>query len=210
MRVRSMVPCLLLCVLATGCAPEKKCSGVLYYDPASYSCLPCPKNSTFKDGTCECKDQYEFVNNRCELKDGAVIEMPDAGMSAADSSMAGASGSCADYCGFANECIGRNTIASTALKEVVSGLHADDTAACTSNCESVLGADASKDPVISCFGAGRATAMCAGNDTQDGLANAFALVGECCGTRKSNALCKSICSALKSNSIVASMVDFCD
>lgn len=201
MRVRLSGSLLVLCAVAGGCEPEPRCSGALYYDPVLISCWPCPMDATFKNGTCQCKDSYEFVNHRCVLMDGAVIEMPDTGTPAASS--------CMDYCDFAKVCIGDNALAKSALSDIVSGLHADDTAACTSSCESDLGGDGSSDPVVACIEAGREAAACTTADSQMGLGNTFGLLGDCCRSRQDNALCKAICKPLKANALVSGMIDFC-
>jgi hypothetical protein len=195
----------LLCAVVSGCAPEPKCGGALYSDPASTNCRPCPKDSTFKNGTCVCKDPYEFVNNRCELMDGAVIETPDTGPA---SSVAA---TCGDYCDFVNVCIGTNAIAQAALKDIVTGLHADDTdtAACESSCKSDTGGDGSSDPVVACIEAGRMAAACAGDSTQTGLGGAIKLLGDCCRPNKIDMLCMSICKVLTSNALVKDQIDFC-
>jgi hypothetical protein len=153
-----------------------------------------------------CKDQYTFVHNKCMLMDGAVIEVPDAGP-AIEAGMSTAK--CSDYCDFAKVCIGDSALAKAALADIVSGLHADAPAACTSSCMSDLGGDGSSDPVVACVEAGRAAAACAGDSTQAGLGGAIGLLGDCCRPRMNNALCKSICKPFKANVLVSSMVDFC-
>jgi hypothetical protein len=210
MRVRLIPLVSLLFVMVAGsCAPKQKCSGTQYYDPEVLTCRPCPKTATFKDGTCECKDPlFTFVNNKCMLMDGAVIEEPaDAGGDTEGGMMSTAT--CADYCDFAKVCVGDNALAKAALSDIVKGLHADDPAACTMSCEADLGGDGSGDPVIACIEAGRAAAMCAGNSTQAGLAGGISLIGDCCRPHMTNGLCKSICKTMKANTIIASMVDFC-
>lgn len=194
---------LLASAIFGSCQPEEKCSGELYWDPVEYACRTCPKNATFKDGSCDCAEPYEFTKGVCVLRDGAVIEEPDAGM------MAGGDASCATYCDFANVCIGENGLAMSALSDIVTGLHADNKAACTNACMSDLGGDGASDPVVACVEAGRDAAMCADMDSQEALGGAMMLVGDCCRTRPNNALCKSICKTLKANALVASMLDYC-
>jgi hypothetical protein len=180
----------------------QKCNGTLYYDPTTDNCRACPKDTTFKNGTCECKDQYEFANNRCALMDGAVVEVPDAGMS--ETAL-----SCGDYCAFANSCVGMNDIAKLALSDIITGLHADDTSACASHCADVIGGDGSDDPIVQCIAAGAASTGCANDATRDGLTKTIGLVGTCCKPAADNALCKSICTTLKANATIASSIDFC-
>lgn len=208
MRVRLSASLIVLCAVAGGCAPETKCSGEQIYDSVAELCRVCPMTATFKNGTCKCKDSYEFVNMRCVLMDGAMIETPDSG---SDDSGTGSSASvaCTEYCDFAKSCLGDNTLAQSALPDIVMGLHADSVAACTSNCKKVLGGEGSGDPTIACIEAGREAAACDGDTSQVGLAGAMMLVGDCCRPRQDNALCKSICEPLKANSITASMNDFC-
>jgi hypothetical protein len=202
---------IVLFAFASGCTPEERCSGKQYFDSAAYICRLCPMGTTFKNGTCKCKDQYEFVDNRCVLMDGAVIETPDAGTedSGAADTAAPAALSCMDYCDFAKSCIGDNGLAKAALSDVVSGLHADDAAACTSNCKSELGDGEASDPVVACIEAGREAAACAGDSSQTAIAAAFTLLADCCRPRQENALCKSICVPLKANPLTSGMVDFC-
>jgi hypothetical protein len=220
MRIPPSAALVMLCAIAGSCAPEEKCSGERYFEVASGLCFSCPMDATLKNGTCKCKDKYEFKNRRCVLKDGETDEPMDAGkpnekdagmMSEEDTGMSMPAGpTCADYCGFAKACIGDNMLAKAALPTIITGLHADDVDACTDNCQSELGNDGSSDPAVACIEAGREAAMCAGVSTQDGLASGLMLVADCCRPRKSNALCKSICVPLKANPLTSSMVDFCD
>lgn len=209
MRVtNSLIAFLLSVVSLLACAPEDKCGGQLYYDPATTNCRRCPMNAMFKDGSCVCtKDKYVFENNMCVLMDGAV---PDKPMDE-DSGKAGGGGpSCSDYCDFAKSCVGENSLAAAALKDIVMGLHADDTDACTSACKKDVGGDGSMDPVVACITKGVDDAMCVDNPTQAGITGAFTLIGQCCGPNKDNMLCKSICATLKANSLVSAQVTYCD
>jgi hypothetical protein len=98
---------------------------------------------------------------------------------ASDTGSAPPSGaSCGDYCDFANACISANALASAALPDVVSGLHAADKSACTSSCADDLGADGSSDSVVACVQAGRADAACDHVSTQAGLAGAIGLINQ--------------------------------
>jgi hypothetical protein len=170
-------------------------------------------NATFKDGTCECNDdKYEFKNRSCVLKDGETAEPADSGTMQdedAGATMAGGAG-CDNYCDFASSCIGANMLAQSALPTIITGLHADDVAACTSNCQSALGDDGSNDAVIACIEAGRDLVMCSGSGSQQSLTDAMGLISDCCTPRQSNALCKAICVPLKANPLTASSVQFCD
>jgi hypothetical protein len=217
MRVRLSASIVLLCSLAASCAPKEKCSGTLYYDPVNESCRECPKTATFKGGTCRCKSGYAFKNDRCELKDSSGLETPDSSTSSMDdsggpnlpdSSMPSGP-SCAEYCDFAKLCIGDNTLAAGALPDIVAGLHAKDTSACASACQSDLGGSGANNPVVTCIDSGRDAAMCAGDSSQTALAGAIGLVADCCRTNQADALCKSICKTLKANALIAGMVDFC-
>jgi hypothetical protein len=217
MRVRLNASFLVLWAITGGCAPEQKCSGKQYYDPVIVGCRLCPMDATFKNGTCECKGGSEFVKNRCVLLDGAVLETPDTGTADTGTADTGAAdtgaadtATCETYCDFAKVCLGENTLAAAALPDVITGLHADDTAACTSSCKSDLGREGAGDPVVACVEAGRDEAACAGDSSQAGLSGAFMLLADCCRPRRDNALCKSICKPLKANALVAGMVDFCD
>ena len=188
---------------AVACSPETRCGGKLYYDGTS--CRPCPANAEFDDGVCVCKDSeyYEFVDNACKLIDGA---MPPEDEPARDGGAAAAS--CSDYCDFQEKCIANNGIAAAALSDVVKGLKADDPDACTSACEDDTGGSGEDNAVVACFEAGRGAAMCEGDQTATGLGGAIMLMGSCC-KGKSDALCKSICAALKANAAVGGMIDFC-
>jgi hypothetical protein len=209
MRIPSSGALLMLCAIAGSCAPEDKCSGELYFEEATGLCRTCPMDSTFRNGTCKCKAQYAFVKNRCVLKDGEVIEPPDAGMLQQDTGMPSGVG-CTDYCGFAKSCIGGNSLAQAALPTIITGLHADDEQACAESCQTDLGSSGAGDPVVACIEAGREAAACAGQSSQQALAAALMLVADCCGPRKDNALCRSICVPLKANPLTAGMVTFCD
>jgi hypothetical protein len=192
---------LALACATAACQPDDRCGADLYFD--GHNCRPCPKDATLKHDTCVCNDdeRYEYVEHKCQLREGATPPEPeDAGMLAA--------GSCQSYCDFAQECIGDNPLAMAALSSVVSGLHASDPAACRSACEAQTMSDEGAD-VLACFEAGRAEAACADDMTQAGLMRAITLMGECCG-HKTQPLCKSICAALTSSSLIAGMIDFCD
>jgi hypothetical protein len=204
---------LMLCAIAGGCEPKDKCGAGRYYESATALCFDCPMDATFKNDRCECNDdKYEFKNRSCVLKDGETAEPPDSGMMQEEDAGASATAAvrCDDYCGFAMVCIGNNTLAQSALPAIITGLHADDEAACTASCESTLGNDGSNDPVIACIEAGRDTLMCSGGGSTDSLTDAMMLVSDCCTPRRSNALCKSICVPLKANPLTASSVMFCD
>jgi hypothetical protein len=170
------------------------------------SCRPCPKTSVFANGTCVCKDQYEFVNDACVLMDGAVLPTPDAGEDSGTPTAA----SCNDYCQFTKVCIADNALAAAALNQVVSGLKADDMPACVMACKADTGGDGSGDPVVACVQAGREQAACADDDTQAGLGGAIKLMGDCCRSRQSAAMCKSICAGLGASPLVKPQLDFCN
>jgi hypothetical protein len=222
MRVTISSILLLLCVLGSSCDPEKKCGGKLYYDPSVVACRKCPPDSTFKAGTCKCKSGYEFVDNHCSLMDGAVIETADAGMSidatagdaggdaGEDAAMGGGTGpTCVDYCDFAKVCLGDNSLAVGVLPDVVSGLHADNKAACKTSCEKDLGGNGQSSAVVACIEAGRGKAACAGDSTQVGLLGAFTLIGDCCKPAPEDGLCKSLCKTFKANALASSQATFC-
>jgi hypothetical protein len=201
----------LLAVVLMGCNPAEPCGGNNYYDAdGSHQCLACPEKSTRVGGTCVCNESdYEFVNRNCVLKaDAMVAEAPSSGDDSGADMAAGPT--CADYCDFVNACIGENGLAMSVLTSVVTDLKADDVVACTAACEGDVGGDGSADPAVLCMVDGRAAAACEGDDTQAGLAGGLGLVGDCCKANAGNALCASICVALKANALVASMVDFCD
>jgi hypothetical protein len=148
--------------------------------------------------------------HRCVPTDSGVPDVEDAGMTPDSGSAASGGGaSCTEYCAFANECIGQNSLASSVLTDLVSGLHADDAAACKTSCQTTLGNQESGNAVLSCIAAGKDGAMCKDPNPQNGLMGAFGLIGECCGPHQSDPLCKSICTTLKANPLVASMVPFC-
>lgn len=192
---------LALVCLGLACQPEDRCGATLYFD--GHNCRPCPKDAELKGGTCECKDDenYEFVDHKCQLRDGKTPPEPeDAGPLPA--------GSCESYCEFSETCIGDNPIAKASLPEVVSGLHAAQPSTCRSACEDQTMSDEGA-AVLACFQAGRSEAACAGDMTIAGLMRAVTLMGDCCG-HKTQPLCQSICQALTSNNLVAGMIDFCD
>ena len=70
--------CLLLVGAALACAPKDECNGALYYDSVTFSCRPCPKDGTFKNGVCKCKASYDLVSGRCVLMAGATPPSPRA------------------------------------------------------------------------------------------------------------------------------------
>ena len=201
--MRSLLILSAVTLALTACEPDEKCSGELYYD--GRNCRACPEDASFEDGRCVCDDseRYRFVARpsapgRCELRPGAEPEPEvDAGMS-----------SCASYCEFVTGCVGGNSLATGALPDVVAGLHASDADECESACEGDTAADGGEE-VLACFHAGRSEASCEDDDSQAGIQRAFELVDECCAG-KSEGLCASICDALTSNMLVASMIDFCD
>jgi len=199
---------LTLCLTFVACAPEQKCSGDLVYDENMVLCHPCPKDSTFKDGTCICKAGYDYVNFQCKLKADAMVDMEEDAGAPPDSGTATGGATCEDYCTFSNSCLGMNSLAG-ALGSLVSDLDADDPAACKSTCENALGSAQSSSAALSCFAENKANAMCKDPMPQMGLRAAFGVIEQCCGTRPSDGLCKSICGVLKPNPIVGSMVMFC-
>lgn len=203
---------LLLSTAAVGCQPGTKCSGQQYYDPVFEICNVCPMGSTFGDGTCQCKEPYAFTSGRCVLRDGAVVETPDSGSSATDGSTEDeppAAPGCKDYCAFSKACFGDNQLAQSVVPDIISGIHADDTAACTSSCQDDLGNDGSDDQAIACVEAGREAAGCENDDTDTGLIQWLTLMGDCCRPYPEDAVCKSLCAALKPNPLVRAMADFC-
>lgn len=211
MRTQFLPAWVVLVAVAASCAPEDKCSGELIYDSVENVCRACPKESTYKNDACKCKSGYAFEDFRCVKNDDGMVDPKDAGGNEDDAGMmTGGAASCADYCSFANSCVGKNTLATAALPDIVMGLHADDQAECTDSCQSSLGNDGSTDPVVACIDAGREAAACEGKTTQASLTSALMLVADCCRPRKSNALCKSICAPFKANPLTASMADFCD
>lgn len=209
MRIILLVALMVLCAGAS-CAPEKKCSGELVYDEVTDACAPCPKDAPFKDGTCICPAGYDYVDYLCKLNADAMVmqmDMEDAGaMPDAGGAYQGAT--CQDYCSFMNTCIGMNSLAG-ALGTVSADLHADDPAACTSSCQSELGSGETSNAAVACMSAEKANPMCGDPNPQTGLTTAFGVIGECCLTRPSDPLCKSICKPLKASPIFSTMVPFC-
>ena len=208
MGVRANSILLMFSVACTACNPEPRCGGQLYYDSLTENCRRCPKDSTFKSGTCVCKDQYEFVDGNCVLMDGAVLPPPDAGDD--DTGAPSAASNCSDYCEFNKLCFADNALAAAALNDLVSGLKANDTPACVAACNTDTGGDGSMDPVVACIAAGRKQAACSDDDTQTGLGAAISLQGECCRSRQSAAICKSICAVLGASPYVKDEIDFCN
>jgi hypothetical protein len=212
MRIKLLVLLMAMCVSAA-CAPDKKCSGELVYEDKSDDCIACPKDATFKDGTCVCKAGFEYVNLRCVKADAGAVDAgkageEDAGQGDAGGMMSYGGATCQDYCSFTNTCIGMNALAG-ALGTLSADLHANDTAACETSCKSDLGAKEADNAALACFKTGAAGAMCNDPNPQNGLKAAFGVIGECCGTRGSDPLCKSICTTLTGNPIIGSMIDFC-
>lgn len=205
------MPVQLLVVLAmlftlAGCYPDKKCSGDFVFDDKTALCYDCPADAKFKNGTCECKEGYEYIGLECVLKDGAMPPMEDAGQSDA-AAYEGAS--CSDYCSFMTMCLGTNSLATGVLPDVVMGLHANDAAACTSSCKEDLGSGEATDPALGCIVEAAPNSMCMDPNAQMGLANTLGVVGQCCATNASSPLCQSICATLKASPVTGSMVPFC-
>jgi|GEM_PF-4985763 len=209
MRIKLLVTLLVLCA-GGSCSPDKKCSGELVYDEVNQLCLPCPKGATFKDGTCSCAAGYDYVDFQCKLNADAMVmemDMEDAG-AVPDAGGGYEGATCTDYCSFMNTCIGMNSLAS-ALGTVAADLHADDPAACASSCQTELGSGESSNEALACMSAEKANPMCADPNPQTGLMTAFGVIGQCCGTRPNDPLCKSICKPLKASPIFSTMVPFC-
>lgn len=211
MQIKLLVLLIVLCASAA-CTFDKKCSGELVFDDATASCVACPMNATYKNETCICKDGADFVNLRCVAGDAGAV---DAGKSVdagppSDAGMmpAGGGATCEDYCSFANECIGMNALAG-ALGTLSADLHANDTAVCKTSCEGDLGSKEANNAALDCFKAMGESAKCDDPNPQEGLKAAFGVIKECCGTRGSDPLCKSICTTLTGNPVVGSMIDFC-
>ena len=191
------------------CVPEKKCSGDLVYKDYDETCLPCPKGAKFKDGTCICPAGSDYVDFMCKANaDAMVPDKEDAGPTPDAGASGGGGATCADYCTFMNNCIGMNALAS-ALGTVAADLHADDTAACKSSCQAEVGSGESSNAAIACMSAQKSNAMCKDPDATAGLTAAFGVIGECCGTRQRDPLCKSICKPLKASPIFSSRAEFC-
>jgi hypothetical protein len=207
MRIKLLVALLVLWA-GPSCTPEKKCSGELVYDELEELCVPCPKDVKFKDGTCMCAAGYDYVDFQCKLSaDAMVMETQDAGTP--DDAGGGYTGpTCQDYCSFMNTCIGMNGLAG-ALGTISADLHADDPAACTSSCQTELGSGESSNEALACISAEKSNPMCGDPNPQTGLMTAFGVIGQCCATRPTDPLCKSICQPLKASPILSSMVPFC-
>jgi hypothetical protein len=120
----------------------------------------------------------------------------------------GGGATCEDYCTFANTCIGMNALAG-ALGTLSADLHANDTAACKTSCQSDLGSKEANNEALACFKTMGASATCDDPNPQEGLKAAFGVIEGCCGTRGSDPLCKSVCKTLTGNPILGSMIDFC-
>jgi hypothetical protein len=208
MQIKLLVLWMLFSACAA-CAPEKKCSGDLVYRDSDETCLPCPKGAKFKDGTCICAAGSDYVDFMCKANaDAMAPDQEDAGPAADAGAPTGGGATCTDYCTFMNNCIGMNSLAS-ALGTVASELHADDTSACKSSCQSDVGNGESSNAAIKCMSAEKSNAMCKDANPQTGLMAAFGVIGTCCGPRTSDPLCKSICKPLKASPIFSSMVPFC-
>lgn len=193
---------LLLAAAAIGCNPEPRCGGELYFDPDNVSCRPCPKDATLEHGTCVCNDGKTFVEHRCVLPDGGTPALaPDAGAEA---------NSCNAYCDFVKQCLADNTLAASALPEVITGLHADEPATCAASCGTARGEDQEASPLARCVEDGREAAQCAGDTTQTGLRSALMLLGQCARANMSDPLRGLICMGLKQSTLVSSQIDFCD
>lgn len=207
MPVKLLVVLTLLFTLA--CYPDKKCSGELVFDDETALCYGCPSGAKFKNGTCECMPGYEFVGLRCVLKDGAMPPMPDAGDQEDGGETSYEGMGCKDYCAVMGTCIGGNSLAVSVLPDIVSGLHANDAAACESKCKSDLGSNEATDAALKCIVEGAEGSMCTVADPQAGLTNSITLIGQCCGPNASSPLCTSICAPLKANALTSGRVDFC-
>jgi hypothetical protein len=209
MQIKLLALLIVICA-CSACAPDQKCSGGQVYDVKTETCTPCPKDAAFENDTCVCKAGYDFVNLRCVKGDAGMVSEEDAGPApdAGSTMMASGGATCEDYCSFANTCIGMNALAG-ALGTLSADLHANDTAACKTSCQSDLGNKEPGNAAIACMKAAQAGAMCDDANPQNGLMGAFGVYGECCGTRGSDPLCKSICTTLTGNPIVGSMITFC-
>ena len=210
MQIKLLVLWMMLLCVGAACAPEQKCCGELVFNDTQELCLPCPKGATFKGGTCMCPAGSDYVDFMCKKNaDAMPPDTEDAGtMSDAGGSTAGGKASCSDYCTFMNNCIGMNSLAS-ALGTVAADLHADDTGACKTSCQSDVGNGESSNEAIACMSAQKSDPMCKDANPQNGLMAAFGTIGTCCGPRSSDPLCKSICKVLKASPIFSSMVTFC-
>jgi len=207
MRIKLLVTLLVLCA-GGSCSPDRKCSGELVYDETEQLCVPCPKGVPFKDGTCVCAAGYDYVDFECKLNaDAMVMDTEDAGPTP-DAGGGYEGATCQDYCSFMNTCIGMNSLAG-ALGTVSADLHADNPATCTSSCQTELGSGESSNEALACISAEKANPMCGDPNPQTGLMTAFGVIGQCCDTRRSDPLCKSICKPLKASPIFSSMVPFC-
>lgn len=211
MQIKLLALLIVVCASAA-CAPDKKCSGELVWDEVTGTCGACPKDSTFKNGTCVCKAGSDFVGTRCVKGDAGMVdagEVADAGSgSDAGEMTSGGGATCEDYCSFANTCIGMNGLAG-ALGTLSADLHANDTAACKTSCQKDLGSKEAGNEALGCFKTSGASAMCNDPNPQNGLKAAFGVIEECCKTRGSDPLCKSICSTLTGNAVIGGMIDFC-
>jgi hypothetical protein len=198
----------LLLLTLTSCYPDKECAGDLVFDDATAFCYKCPTGSVYKNETCECAEGYAFIGLKCVLMDGAMPIVPDEEDAGGDEATYEGSG-CKDYCSFATMCIGTNVVAMGFLADVVTGLHADNAGQCETSCKSDLGSAEATDPALACITAGKDGVMCHDPDPQKGLENTFDLVEQCCEPNASSPLCNSICTTLKANQLVATMVTYC-
>ena len=69
MQIKLLALLIVICA-STACSFDKKCSGQLVYDDTTDTCVACPKDSTYKNETCVCKDGYDFVKLKCVMGDG--------------------------------------------------------------------------------------------------------------------------------------------
>ena len=212
MQIKLLMLWIVFCVCAA-CAPEKKCSGDLVYREENKTCLPCPMGAKFEDGTCICAAGSEYVNYTCK-KTGAKVDaggsdMEDAGPTKDAGATTGSGGAtCEDHCAFMNTCIGMNALAG-ALGSLSADLHANDTGECKTSCQSDLGSKEAGNAALACIKTAGASAMCKDPNPQNGLKAAFGVIEECCGTRGTDPLCRSVCNTLTSNPVVGSMITFC-
>lgn len=211
MQIKLLMLWIVFCVCAA-CAPEKKCSGDFVYKDDNLTCVPCPMGAKFKDGTCICPAGSEYVNFVCKKGspkgDAGASDMEDAGPPTDSGAKTGGGATCVDYCSFVNTCIGMNGLA-PALGTLSADLHATDQAECKTSCQSDLGNKEQGNAALACMKTAGEKAMCKDPNPQNGLKAAFGVIEECCGTRGSDPLCKSICNTLTSNSVLGSMITFC-
>jgi hypothetical protein len=203
---RILALALLFSGMSASCAPSRKCGGELYYDAVNGTCRPCPSNARFQAGTCVCNDERVFQDHRCQLPDGAM-PVPGDDDAGSDRAAAAAADGCSRYCDFIHVCLGGNTLATNFLPDLITGLHADDTAACAQRCGR---AESAPSPIAACVEAGRDAAKCAGDTTQTGLQNSIMLLAQCSRASPGDPLRQLICDGLTQSPQVASQLDFCD